>query len=223
MSIKNQIIIYFVRHGESLANLDDSVIQGIDPTTPLTRLGIQQSRAAGIALRELLASPPYAYYTSPAKRTRQTLTEILRDAPPANSDRYIEDEVLRELSQGTSEGRHRNEVYTDEIRQLVNMQGKNFKFPKGESMQDAAIRLSDWVLLLKETIGNKNTIHPTVVVVITHAMLIRSYVSHLLHWSVEETYTSRLENGSITIIDATDNPRVITYNNTSHLTESVEE
>lgn len=40
-------------------------------------------------------------------------------------------------------------------------------------------------------------------VAVTHGMLIRSYISQLLDWSVEGACSSKLENGSVMIIDAT--------------------
>ena len=69
--------LVFLRHGESIGNVDESAFcRTPDHTMDLTPTGREQSRAAGERLRALLGSAPIDVYVSPYRRTWQTLEEL---------------------------------------------------------------------------------------------------------------------------------------------------
>lgn len=73
------IRIVLVRHGESAANIDETVYARVpDNKIPLTSRGRSQARAAGRAIHALLpARGPVSMYVSPFQRTIETSEEIL--------------------------------------------------------------------------------------------------------------------------------------------------
>lgn len=98
-----------VRHAESLANLDRSVIGGRSNGVKLSAAG----RRAALALGRWWRTEgfvPDAVYASPARRTLDTATLLNHGAQWGLQSR-IED-GLQELSQGSAEGRPREQWWT---------------------------------------------------------------------------------------------------------------
>ena len=96
--------LYFVRHGQSEANVQ-SVISNRDLPHPLTELGRQQARQ----LAQATAAVPVArIYSSPLLRARQT-AEILSAALGAP---FEITEALREFDCGIAEGRSDEEAWS---------------------------------------------------------------------------------------------------------------
>lgn len=181
--------IYFLRHGESVNNpMEHQLISGVDYDTPLSTLGRQQAKqlAATIALQSI--SSIDAVYVSPTLRTRQTLA-LLDTAPLIANSPHVIDERIIELSQGTAEGKPRQQVYIPTVIQQRDKLGKDFAFPGGESMNQAALRLGNWIADIRQTHDENATIFA-----ISHAMLLRSYVSYLCNWTMQQTLENTLEN-----------------------------
>ena len=103
------MIIKLVRHGQSKANTGEANPQEVgDYTIPLTSLGEQQARAVGERVGAEFVRNALVY-TSPYRRTRQTLAGLLAgaggdsDAAPApSSDSSTKPEVK---SEGKSKGK----------------------------------------------------------------------------------------------------------------------
>jgi len=76
------MIIYLVRHGESMSNINKAVHKTTaDHEIPLSPNGISHAQIAGRFIREHLERKEVAYpkvrlWTSPYRRTRQTADEI---------------------------------------------------------------------------------------------------------------------------------------------------
>jgi probable phosphoglycerate mutase len=70
-------VLYFVRHGESQANVDQ-VFAGIKRPAPLTRIGRQQARLAGQGILDMKIGIDQIV-SSPLARARET-AEIIADS-----------------------------------------------------------------------------------------------------------------------------------------------
>ena len=71
--------IYFIRHGQSEANVDHDILKTReDSSIPLTKKGIKDAKNAGEKLKELLANDKNepTVYVSPWSRTKQTCEQI---------------------------------------------------------------------------------------------------------------------------------------------------
>jgi broad specificity phosphatase PhoE len=94
--------IYFVRHGQSLAN-DQNIAAG-SSDSPLTKLGIRQARSEA----EIIASKDMKFDTiisSDLSRAYDTAV-IIADRIKFDSSKIITSSLLRERSLGTFEGRN---------------------------------------------------------------------------------------------------------------------
>jgi len=201
--------ILLVRHGESTGNLglEDSAIVG-DHSLALTDRGWEQARAVGQRLGNDFFKPALAeeesnqpkrgkhkllIYCSPYKRTRQTLQGIFEGAgvDPSRLSRVIyEDPRLREVEFGFGE------LPLSDQRRLRETHGWFwFRFRGGESPADCADRTSSFL----ESMMREAQRHGTErVLVITHGLTMRCFVTRFLHLRVED-FDKLLnpENGSI--------------------------
>ena len=184
------MIIYLMRHAESETNpYDAEIISGVNLTTPLSEPG----RASVYTIAKQLSAQKKLYsvdaiYTSPAKRAQETL-QILQTSKKISNIKVVVDPSLLELSQGVAEGRPRPEMNTLAIIKKQKKLGKNFSYAQGESINQAAKRMHKWITSISLSHEKNATI-----LVISHAMLIRSYVSYLNKWSTDETIQSSLDN-----------------------------
>jgi broad specificity phosphatase PhoE len=132
--------LYFVRHGESEANVQ-SVISNRDLPHPLTELGREQARQ----LAQAMAAVPVArIYSSPLLRARQT-AEILSAALGAPVE--ITD-ALREFDCGIAEGRSDDEAWSSCRRVVDDWLGRgdpSSRVEGGESFTDIKARFVPFV------------------------------------------------------------------------------
>ena len=140
--------IILVRHGESQGNLDMSAYTTTpDYRIPLTALGAEQARAAGLRIHDVVSSPggnwKVYFYVSPYARTRATLREIGRAFP---RDRVIgarEECRVREQDFGNFQVEERMRA-VKETRQRF---GRFFfRFPEGESAADVFDRVASTMI-----------------------------------------------------------------------------
>lgn len=191
--MKNTTELYLIRHAQSKINTTPDIIGGRSNETPLSSLGIRQSKKLG---RALLAKGlfPDDVFCSPARRTKETakysLTEMGLDMTPH------EEEAIQELSQGIVEGENRDEIYTDAVLEDIAQSGKDFKFEGGESMNEVGLRMSNWVF---------QTFAPTLpeelerYFVYTHGGAIKYLASHIQSWSHAKTYETEIDNTSVNL------------------------
>jgi broad specificity phosphatase PhoE len=140
--------IILVRHGESQGNLDMSAYTTTpDYRIPLTALGVEQARAAGRRIHDVVAAAggnwKVYFYVSPYARTRATLREIGRAFP---RDRVIgarEECRVREQDFGNFQVEERMRA-VKETRQRF---GRFFfRFPEGESAADVFDRVASMMI-----------------------------------------------------------------------------
>lgn len=193
-----------MRHAEASSNLNPAILTGVSFDAPLTETGIKHAQRVALQLAHISPAPA-GVYVSPTRRTMQTAKLLLpADTPFETADSLIE------VSRGTAENKLRDEAFTPEILIAVKQQQKDFRFPKGESMNDAASRLSAFIGSISKEHKKDDTI-----LVVSHAMLIRGYISELLDWTYDETIANELDHCACTVIELTDSlqtPKVIGFN-----------
>ena len=88
-------LVYFIRHGQSVGNRDRIFLGHTD--MPLTELGREQARLAGVYIKKMGITPD-AVYASPLSRAYETATLASGVESP------IPDDGLREIYAGVWEG-----------------------------------------------------------------------------------------------------------------------
>ncbi len=154
---------YFVRHGESEANVH-GIISNRDLPHPLTELGQQQARALAQSLAHV---PIAAFYASPIMRARQT-AEIVADVigvPFESAD------ALREPDCGILEGRADEAAWAEHKRVKLDwLEHQKFDsyLEGGETFDDLRARFLPFIDRLVAAHGN--TDHN--ILLITHGSLL---------------------------------------------------
>jgi 2,3-bisphosphoglycerate-dependent phosphoglycerate mutase len=194
--------LYLVRHGETTANIDKSVYKTTaDHAVPLSPLGHEQAKAAGLKLRDQFYNPlvgvslggakPVRIWSSPYKRTRETaqhIMDVLKDTPGIKPD-YREHINLCEQQYGLFDGIPDEELfihYPDEAAHYKKCEDHEGKFwarmPLGESRFDVAVRVhqafGSWI-----RDAQKHNINHLIVV--THGVTMRAIVMQWLHLTPE--------------------------------------
>jgi len=185
--------VYLIRHAESAMNVQPHLIGGRSNEAELTTEGVLQAKRLGHYLLENHIEPTLLY-CSPARRTVDTAGNALRIMGIAPN--IVLDDRLQELDQGTYVGRDRTTVYTPSVLARIDDEGKGFKLPEGESMNEVGERMKEWLESIPDT--------SDVTLVFTHGVAIRCLVSTLENWSHAHTYKSHIPNVSITRIHKSD-------------------
>lgn len=169
------IDIRFVRHGEAMSNMDPTVMPGLAIPAPLTRVGRLQARAYGLVLADEDFVPDAVYY-SPARRAEETMDLSLDQAGLTGALR-IPDKRLLERSVGLWTGQKVKLIMTKAQRDLMRAFGDDFRPPEGESYNDGARRIMDWL--------NSNLPEfrapdgPKKILAYTHGDILRGLIAHL--------------------------------------------
>lgn len=185
-----------IRHAHSAMNagMEDPnrvpFIGGRQNEVPLDDLGKSQARDLGLfALREGIM--PTRVFYSPAERTTQThklSAEVMGLTVVA-----LPDDRLQELHQGAWTNGPRT-LY-DEHRETMDRLLSDFAPPEGESMNDVARRMEDFMEFLATILDPNRAEH---VWVHTHGVAIKTYVGRRLGWSHEQTFKTEIGNVSRT-------------------------
>ncbi len=155
--------LYFVRHGQSEANVQ-MVISNRDLFHPLTELGRQQAEALAQSLADV---PVAAIYSSPIVRAAQTAQIVapIKGLPVEMAD------ALREPDCGIMEGRGDEEAWAEHDRvthDWVVQRKFDSRIEGGESFHDLRARFVPFVDRLMAEHGN--TDHN--ILLITHGSLL---------------------------------------------------
>jgi broad specificity phosphatase PhoE len=154
--------ILIVRHAESTANVKGLLAGRIDPT-PLTGSG----RTAAKGLAPIIADfNPEKILVSPMLRCRQTIEE-------AGASEFEIDDRLIEMDYGKWSGSPLKVLSKRKDWKRIQGDPANFRFPNGESFEEAWKRISD---LLGQIALEK---HERLVLV-THGDITRMIITHLL-------------------------------------------
>lgn len=170
--------IYFIRHGQSAANLEPHIVNGRGNHHPLSTVGEAQAALVGPWLLDHYGKPD-AVLASPAVRTRET-ARIALGAAGLELPVTIDDD-LQELSQGDWTGLLRENVYTPEVLARIEAEQMDFKSPGGESMNDVTVRKLRAVERMPE--GN--------VWVFGHGVAIRCLAGYALGWTHPQIHQAR--------------------------------
>ena len=182
--------IKLLRHGESKANKGEvHASQMGDVYIELTDKGESQAVRAGLKLSSDYLEDSLIY-CSPYKRTRQTLQGVLKGAAIEDQGlKVYEDPRLREMEFG----------YNEEDAPL-DIRSKHgwfyFRHPGGESAADCYDRVSTFLESMMRQLERRPS---EKVLIVTHGLIIRSFVMRFLHMSVEE-YESLKNPGNCDII-----------------------
>lgn len=175
------MLIRLIRHGESQANVGEVEVRDIgDHQVALTERGKTQAHRVGEQLgRDVLLDS--LVYTSPYRRTRETLDSLCRGAgfEHGRQDpqlRVYEDPRLREVDPG---------YYDYEAQQTLRAVHGWFyyRFQGGESPADCFDRTSGFIDSMRRQAERKGV---ESAVVITHGLTLRCFVMRYLHLTVEE-------------------------------------
>jgi broad specificity phosphatase PhoE len=184
---------YLFRHGEALNNVRVNTISGRSGNDPLTEKGMRQAELLGKILLEKQIIPDLSFSSS-AVRARQTGEITLRAMGLPST--LVEDDRLHEQETGDWTGRIATEIFNDEVVATIETQGKDFRSPNGESMNDVSERVVNWLNDLDAIEGRS----PKTIFAFTHGGPLRSLPSHLLGWSHAETYAMKPNNTSATVV-----------------------
>lgn len=182
--------VLLARHCQTTMNIRPELVGGRSIDASLTPKGIMQAEHLG---KWLLANQidPMGVYTSTALRTQQT-SRIALAAMGIDEIPMTKAPEILELSQGESEGKQRDKIYTKAVHQAIKEQGKDFKLPGGESMNEVGHRMNSWLNGLPEK--------EAVYLAVTHGGSIKYLASHINGWRHDTTYRQQVDNGSITVL-----------------------
>lgn len=134
-----QRLLVLVRHGQSDWNLKDLFTGWKDPD--LTKLGIEEARAAGRALKAKGFSFDRAY-TSNLLRAQNSLTLILAELGQQNVP-TVRNEALNERDYGDLSGLNKDEARAKWGKRQVHLWRRSYEVrpPGGESLKDTVARV----------------------------------------------------------------------------------
>ncbi len=172
--MENVTEIYLVRHGQSVANLENRMAGTYD--TELTELGREQAKITANALKDIEASE---IYSSDLKRARNTAEEsAVLHKLPVNVCKE-----LREIDMGEWEGLTFDDINRDYGEAYTITWKKNFGFftsPAGESVDEVFERVNKKLLeIAKKNLGKK-------VFVFAHGAVIRIFFGKIMGLSQEQ-------------------------------------
>lgn len=168
------IEIYFLRHGETTANVQGIMAGRIDCS--LTPKGMDDAKK----LSEHLDIKFDAFYCSPLKRTQQTLNAIFPN------QQFIIDDRLTEVDSGSWQGKPKKEL-PQEYKLYIN---GNYDPPNGEKLQDVDGRILSFLGDIFHKYKNDEKI-----LVVTHNALMRN-----LRRLFFETYEDNFQPKNLEII-----------------------
>ncbi len=182
--------LYLVRHAESELNVDRRFVGGRSSWCELTQRGRSQAAELGrlwIADQEkvdLIA-------VSTAVRAQQT-ARLAFEAAGVPLSRLEFWRELEEARYGDWEGAPREEVYAADVIRAYREGAWTFRPPGGETLEEAAGRLSRWVTQVAEPSGAER------VVVVSHGMMIRCALVALVGRGQETVLDYGVPNTSVT-------------------------
>lgn len=138
--------LILARHAETVFNAA-ARMQGHMAHTPLTRAGIAQAEAMGLALRSALGpSPDRDFWVSPSGRTQQTAAIVGEHLGVPFFD-WRQDRRLLEIDVGAWEGRFYADIVAERGEPIVCPERRLFSVPppEGEWFPAIAARLNQWL------------------------------------------------------------------------------
>ena len=190
--------IYFVRHGETKANVKQLLFGHLD--WDLTRKGVKQAKHAARYLVEVGLKPASTLdyiISSPLKRAKHTATIIRKELVRvglAPTSRIVTDKNLMEKSEGKWEGKSFWDVRKEDPKNYKKWLKDPFKNkpPKGESVADLDRRVKKFHKTVLKKYSGKN------IIVASHSGPIRLFILNILKANIDKFWHLKIECGSIT-------------------------
>jgi probable phosphoglycerate mutase len=187
--------LFIMRHGETVFNAARR-LQGEEAHTPLTRQGVEQALAMGVALRGALDDPVRAVlHTSDTGRALQTAALV---AEIAGLDWFAarRSPLLRELGMGQWGGRPYAEVIAEQG-PIIDADHLLRPAPDGEDYPALAARLTRWLAEATPDAGDH--------VIVAHGLTTRVLRGLLTGTAPHATYGAPiapgLTQGSVVVIE----------------------
>ncbi len=197
--------VLLVRHGQTESNTTGFYMGWSDED--LNKVGYAQARSLSARLASL---PLASAYTSPLRRAYTTAAVI---AKPHDLELNVLDDLV-EIRLGDWQGLPMDEIRQrwPELWRQSRVDPSNITMPDGESFQQVtarAVRVLTTVLAANQ--GRQ-------VVIVTHDIIVRVLVAHVLGVSNSIYRRFEINNASLSVIRVIDGKlRLITLNDTSHL------
>jgi broad specificity phosphatase PhoE len=173
-------------------------------------LGYTQAHSLAFRLASL---PIDSVYTSPLKRARNTALIL---AKPHNLDLKVLDDLI-EIKLGDWQGLHMDEISQKwpELWKQSRIDPSEVTMPNGESFQQVTERAARAFEMIVSDNQDKQ------VAMVTHDVVIRVLVAHILGASNSIYRQFEINNASLSTIRVTNGKaRLITLNDTSHLDQT---
>ncbi|MDB5184725.1 MAG: uncharacterized protein JWN38_533 [Candidatus Saccharibacteria bacterium] len=184
-----------IRHAQTPLNLTPDVVNGRSNHMGLTEEGVEQAHRLGRGLLKANLFPTKVF-SSPAKRCLLTATISLQEM--GLDTQPLVQHAIQELSHGPWEGQPRDEAYPPAVLADMKAQGKDFKLPGGESMNDVGQRMHGWVT---ETFADTPPADsPARYFVYTHNGSIKYLASLLYGWSHQQSYDFNVDNTALSLL-----------------------
>ncbi len=202
--------IFLVRHGETNWNREGRFQGQID--IPLNQTGRQQAMAAGKALEKISFDKAFS---SSMTRPMETAKLILKAHP---SIEIKEQNELIEIGHGLWEGKLESEIISNwgELLTAWQESPETVQMPNGETINEVATRaIACWKKICSSLSGNETAL------VVAHDAVNKTILCNLLGLSNSDIWKVKQGNGSITIIEISQDEEqldiVVCLNYTSHL------
>jgi broad specificity phosphatase PhoE len=201
--------LYLIRHGESEANIDPSVITGASPHLQLTPNGRKQAQRLGMRLMD------EGFECDEVHESNAVRAIDTRRLALPNTKGVMRDKRLLELFQGDWTGVERAKVQTPEVLVKMKADPANHKAPNGESQNEVGNRMFDW---LKEKVLPKVNLEDHKIAVFSHRFAINCLLQKILGYDPSMTWKIKLDNTSITQLRHTEHGwEVIRIGDAAHL------
>lgn len=197
--------LILVRHGESTWNLTGRYQGNID--TELSELGVRQSACVAERLRGMHLD---AVYSSSLRRALHTAIAV---ALSHSLDIQVEEDLV-EIDHGAWNGLLKEEVEKryGPLLERWQLTPSQVKMPGGESLSDVARRV-------QRVLDRIADAHPQgSVAVCSHDAVLKTIVALSIGMDLDDFWTVRMDNASITVIDYDrEGSHILVLNDTCHL------
>jgi probable phosphoglycerate mutase len=183
--------IYFLRHAETVMNVESKIIGWQSPQTMLTELWIEQA----YKLWKYLKQKNVVFdeiYSSDTVRTRHT-ARIVWECNWFTEDDITFRSELMEMYQWDWEWLQRDFIYTSWIIKEILADNLNFKAPNWESQKDVENRV---MVLINKLLSPENKAET--IWIFTHGFAIRCFLRWILSSDARMSYRIAIDNTSIT-------------------------
>ena len=210
------ITVYYIRHAESMGNVNHHLIGGRSNHLPLSSRGESQAHALGKRLQIENLQLHHAF-SSIAVRAHSTANIVCSYIGFPTEKIHLAEELV-ELSQGDWEGEVRKEKFTDDVMLEVRENPYHFKAPNGESQQEVENRMFRW---LENTVQKFDNGKPQNLGVFSHGFAIKTLIRRMMNSDPAMTYWTVIHNTSLTCFQFNDGQWMIDrINDYSHLAGS---